>query len=893
MTPCAVCSSEIPEGKRFCSDCGSPVAPDATPTRTAAASLPVSSPSLDSGRFTPGALVGERYRIIGLLGRGGMGEVYRADDLKLSQPVALKFLPVELERDAGRLGRFLNEVRLALRVTHANVCRVHDIGEVDGQHFISMEYIDGEDLATLLRRIGRLPEDKALQIARQLCAGVAAAHEEGILHRDLKPANVMIDGRGRARITDFGLAGLAEGISGADVRAGTPAYMAPEQIAGTGVSVRSDIYSLGLVLYELFTGKAAYRGRTSDEIARLQETSPTRPSSHVSGMDPAVEAVILRCLERDPAQRPDSALAVAAALPGGDPLAAALAAGETPSPRMVADAGTVGGLKPGVAWACLIGSLVFFAAAFLLGERSTLMHHAPLELSAEALAEKARETIRGIGYDEPPIDESYGFQSNDAYLQHISESDSFPTHWEVLRTGQPSVWGFWFRQSPRPIVRTMLGNIVWDYQDPPHEVAGMVGVVLDAKGRLLRLDAVPAEHDPGPASAGEPQWADLFTAAGFDIDAFTTAQPEWSPPVFADRRAAWEGAYPDAPEVAVRVEAAAYRGRPVAFRIIEPWTRSTPTAATERFAQVAGIIGLVLPFLMLGGAAVLARYNLKVGRSDRRGAFRLALYLMTVRMLVWLIGTEDLAEDAVAGAFTANLAWSLYRFGAVWLFYIALEPYLRRFWPRTMVSWTRLLDGRLRDPLVGRDVLIGCLLSGILWSIFAVWQRFAELFGLPTPLLSIDIFALKALLGLREAFSAMLFQHASFMLNGVLNVLMLLLLMRLVLRRTWLALTVWIPLFIMLINPVSLGDAWFGLVTAGLVATWWVLTFFRVGLLSLMLCFGLLGLGTPVQLSLDPSGAQAGPTWLYLVILAAIATYGFYVSLAGRPMLKAMLEPEN
>ncbi|MCH7781392.1 MAG: serine/threonine protein kinase, partial [Acidobacteria bacterium] len=131
------------------------------------------------------------------------------------------------------------------------------------------------DLATLLRRIGRLPEDKALQIARQLCAGVAAAHEEGILHRDLKPANVMIDGRGRARITDFGLAGLAEGISGADVRAGTPAYMAPEQIAGTGVSVQSDIYSLGLVLYELFTGKAAYRGRTSDEITRLQETSPT------------------------------------------------------------------------------------------------------------------------------------------------------------------------------------------------------------------------------------------------------------------------------------------------------------------------------------------------------------------------------------------------------------------------------------------------------------------------------------------------------------------------------------------------------------------------------------------------------------------------------------------
>jgi len=128
-----------------------------------------------------------RYRIVGLLGRGGMGEVYRADDLKLNHPVAVKFLPKGLDDDPDRLERFLTEVRLSRQVSHPNVCRVHDVGEVDHQHFLTMEYVDGEDLASLLRRIGRLPGDKAVQLARQICAGLAAAHEQGILHRDLPP----------------------------------------------------------------------------------------------------------------------------------------------------------------------------------------------------------------------------------------------------------------------------------------------------------------------------------------------------------------------------------------------------------------------------------------------------------------------------------------------------------------------------------------------------------------------------------------------------------------------------------------------------------------------------------------------------------------------------------
>src|SRR5437867_10414986 len=167
-------------------------------------------------RFDPGTLFAGRYRIVALLGRGGMGEVYRADDLKLDQSVALKLLPEHLALDPVRLAQFHNEVRLAREVSHKNVCRTYDIGEADGRHFLTMEYVDGEDLASLLRRVGRFPQDRAVEVARQICAGLAAAHERGVLHRDLKPANVMIDGEGHVRIIDFGLASVGGSVD--DIR---------------------------------------------------------------------------------------------------------------------------------------------------------------------------------------------------------------------------------------------------------------------------------------------------------------------------------------------------------------------------------------------------------------------------------------------------------------------------------------------------------------------------------------------------------------------------------------------------------------------------------------------------------------------------------------------------
>src|SRR5262252_4190203 len=220
------------------------------------------TPPPKTSRFAPGSIIAARYRLVALLGRGGMGEVYRADDLTLDQPVALKFLPEGVAADPVRLAQFHNELRVARQVSHKNVCRLYDLGDADGRRFLTMEYVDGEDLAASLRRFGRMPPDKALQIARQLCAGIAAAHEKGVLHRDLKPANIMLDGAGDVRITDFGIATAGE--SRAEL-AGTPQYMAPELLNGKPASVKSDLYALGLILFEVFTGKRAYDASTIGE----------------------------------------------------------------------------------------------------------------------------------------------------------------------------------------------------------------------------------------------------------------------------------------------------------------------------------------------------------------------------------------------------------------------------------------------------------------------------------------------------------------------------------------------------------------------------------------------------------------------------------------------------
>ncbi|HEV3329727.1 MAG TPA: serine/threonine-protein kinase [Bryobacteraceae bacterium] len=633
---------------------------------------------MDEGRFPPGTVLGQRYRVVSLLGRGGMGEVYRANDLLLAQTVALKFLPVQLTSDESTLARFRNEVRIARQVSHPNVCRVYDIGEAEGSTYLSMEYVDGEDLASLLRRIGRLPPDKALEIARQLCAGLAAAHDKGVVHRDLKPGNIMLDGQGQLRITDFGLAGVAGEVK--DIRSGTPAYLSPEQRSGQEVTARSDIYALGVVLHEVFTGKRPSADSTHPDLA------------------PEVDRVIRRCLAEDPAKRPASALQVAAALPGGDPLAAALAAGETPSPEMVAAAGEHEGLRPLVAWALLAGVFVAVISAILLSAQTSLYRRVPLEKSPEALAESARNILRSVGYSEPAVDTAMGFYEGSAFLRYIAEHDKSKTRWDNLETG---ALVFWYRGSPRPLaVRSAsfssdspISGFLWT-DDPPLNVSGMTLVKLNPLGRLMQFLAVPPLVETSAGAAQSPDWAPLFSAAGLDPSKWPPAEPTWAPLIPTDARVAWTGSLDERPDIPMRIEAAAFRGKPVYFELIGPWTqaeRMQPYQPTTG-ERVSLVLGIVLLLSMLVGGAMLARRNLRLGRGDRHGASRLAAVVLAAHAVLYLVmhHAPNFSEFLLFLEFLVlGLAWACF----LWVLYIALEPYVRRRWPATLVSWSRLLAG--------------------------------------------------------------------------------------------------------------------------------------------------------------------------------------------------------
>ncbi len=909
MVTCPTCSTAVEDHTNSCPGCGRELSsaastdptllesatqrfstpPDARrpgvrPKVLGSASITSSHESLDGAAFVPGTMLAARYRIVGLLGRGGMGEVYRADDLKLSQPVALKFLPEALATDGIALARFHREVRVARQVSHRNVCRVYDIGEIDGLNFLSMEYIKGEELSSLLKRIGRLQHDKALEIARQLCAGLAAAHDNGVLHRDLKPANVMLDGEGNVRILDFGLAGIVEEFRSDELYAGTPAYMAPEQLAGKEVTKQSDIYALGLVLYEVFTGKRAFEAKSIGELIRLrQESTPTNPSDHIKDLDPLVERAIMRCLEIEAKARPTSALQVAAMLPGGDPLQAALAAGETPSPEMVAAAPTEGLLRPVVAVSLLASILVVLGLACFLSKEAYLFRHVPLEKSPEILGERASELIKKLGYADPPTDSAQGFRVDRGYLQHVAQNDFSRTRWDRLKSGQPAAIYFWYRQSPRYLDAESARDISENF--PAQTTSGMRGVTLDTRGRLRSFYCLPPQRDTHEASnTPTPDWAILFSEAGLDKSLFKETPSTWIPPHAYDARFAWDGAYPEQPDLKVHIEAASFEGKPVYFQILDQWDKPLQQEPfKESVTSRTQLILLLSVFLtVLAGSVLLALRNLRLGRGDRKGAFRLAVFVFIVLLIGWVFDAHHLPTAEEVFLLIANLQWMVFWAAFVWLTYIALEPFVRRRWPNLIIGWNRLLAGGFRDPLVGRDILSGALFGVSMILLHQFIYIAPKWFGATPGIPFMDEGATR-LLGLRYVTSGLSNQIFACILMSFIYLFFLLLLL-IIFRKLWLAALIG---WFIAASSIGLGAAADGMhpagwVFIGLYALLHIIAMFRFGLLTLISASFFFHLTIFYPVTSQFSAWYAGDFVLALIIAIALAVYSFYISLGGQ-----------
>jgi hypothetical protein len=845
---------------------------------------------IDHGRFQPGTLLGGRYRIVGRLGRGGMGEVYRADDLKLGQQVALKFLPSDVDHDPARLTQLHTEVRMARQVSHPNVCRVYDIDELDGHTFIAMEYVDGEDLASLLRRIGRFPEDRALEIARQICAGLAAAHQRDVVHRDLKPANVMLDGTGRVRITDFGLAGAA----GEAIRAGTPAYMAPEQLAGQEVTARSDIYSLGLVLYEIFTGQRALEGKNLAELIHKREQSGILPPTEiVRNLDPKIESAIMRCLRPEPAARPASSLMVAAALPGGDPLAAALAAGETPSPQMIAAAGDTAALNLRYALplvAVVLLGLIAFAA---IGRNRLLYDYVPMQRSLDSLEDRARELAATFGYPERPANSARGLRTSGTYLRWIANNDRTATRWHSLKGKDAPVMLFWYRSSPEPLV-PKAPDWAPSLDDPPSTLPGMVTITLDVRGRLNQLQAVPPRRAEDRTAVAGAAWPPLFAAAGLTMADFTPATPEWVPLSYADERAAWEGPFRGDAKTRIRVEAGAYQGRPVFFQILGPWVPPpTPTGqqpATGFVVIGRGVLNFIL-LVVLIGTAVLARSNLKSGRGDRHGAARTALFALTLWSLGWILSGRHYAQfELEFGQFFAVLGGALLNAGIIWLLYVALEPYVRRYTPHLLVSWSRVMGGQLRDPLVGRDLLIGVVIGIVVTLLNASFAFIPLIRGEPPtmPRATSPFFLLDAHIALGTLLRMIP--------NAVINSLFMAVtyvIGRAISGRGWVGALVATILFgLFVIGGDGTDNIWILLLGAVVFVIPLVVAVVYFGTLTLAIAFMVQQTLNSSPVTLDWSQPHAsGALWTILLILGLTA-FGFYAARAGQPLFGRLVQTD-
>ena len=510
-------------------------------------------------------------------------------------------------------------------------------------------------------------------------------------------------------------------------------------------------------------------------------------------------------------------------------------------------------------------------------------------MTPEVLAHKAREITAKLGYAERAADSAFTFDYDGDFQTYVEKNDKPRPNWDAVLASRPSLLQFWYRQSPDEMMASgfldqFLTPDIVTRGDPPPVLSGMINVELDPQGRLTYFEAIPPQKY---GSAGTPQafdWNLLFSSAALDPAQFHKAEPEWNSLADSDARMAWTGTWPGTTRP-LRVEAAAWHGKPVFFSLIGEWTKPHRTKVPEdstgnkvrNFLQ----IGLLLAGLL--GSLFLARRNYRQGRCDREGALRLAAVMFVLEMLLWLCRGHFTASLDVIGAFVIAVSTGLFVSGVTWILYLALEPWVRRRWPQAIISWSRLLSGQFRDPLVGRDVLFGVML-GVVWILIFATRSIQELrMGAP-PVLG----ASEYLTGGREALGQWLIQIPGSIL-ATLFFFILLLGLKALLRKDWLAAIVFVALYAL---PIGLNSSYVAveLPTQILAYAVALLIVYRFGLVPLACAIFTINMLGNVPFTTDLSAWYFTDSVLALLSVVALAGWGFYHSLGGEPVWRPEIE---